>query len=286
MNISNYYIKKVLVSFHEKVLYLDLYRSMDFFMNSYRKDNKQFQQINEKIKSITGNILTIHEMDDYCLIIKNDYYKQKKNTNKFKYFKDKNNNFKHMVNSYNFRKNLSHLFFKNLSAKELSFYIDDLNFLTIKDIRNKHIEKIISSNNLELIENVLSLLYTNDEINKKDKLRLVEYFYSNFTNFNKIDLQKESIFLCNYIDILLEKVFTSDDGIKELDTLINKKFKDIINFTKNGQKEYSNPRVIDQKLNNLLELKSIIDIKMDNIKLRDVIIKAPRENILKRDKRL
>ena len=53
--------------------------------------------------------------------------------------------------------------------------------LTIKDIRNKHIEKIISSNNLELIENVLSLLYTNDEINKKDKLRLVEYFYSNFT---------------------------------------------------------------------------------------------------------
>lgn len=286
MNISNYYIKKVLVSFHEKVLYLDLYRSMDFFMNSYRKDNKQFQQINEKIKSITGNILTIHEMDDYCLIIKNDYYKQKKNTNKFKYFKDKNNNFKHMVNSYNFRKNLSHLFFKNLSAKELSFYIDDLNFLTIKEIRNNHIEKIVGSNNLELIENVLSLLYTNDEINKKDKLRLVEYFYSNFTNFNKIDLQKESIFLCNYIDILLEKVFTSDDGIKELDTLINKKFKDIINFTKNGQKEYSNPRVIDQKLNNLLELKSIIDIKMDNIKLRDVIIKAPRENILKRDKRL
>lgn len=286
MNISNYYIKKVLVSFHEKVLYLDLYRSMDFFMNSYRKDNKQFQQINEKIKSITGNILTIHEMDDYCLIIKNDYYKQKKNTNKFKYFKDKNNNFKHMVNSYNFRKNLSHLFFKNLSAKELSFYIDDLNFLTIKEIRNNHIEKIVGSNNLELIENVLSLLYTNDEINKKDKLRLVEYFYSNFTNFNKIDLQKESIFLCNYIDILLEKVFTFDDGIKELDTLINKKFKDIINFTKNGQKEYSNPRVIDQKLNNLLELKSIIDIKMDNIKLRDVIIKAPRENILKRDKRL
>lgn len=286
MNISNYYIKKVLVSFHEKVLYLDLYRSMDFFMNSYRKDNKQFQQINEKIKSITGNILTIHEMDDYCLIIKNDYYKQKKNTNKFKYFKDKNNNFKHMVNSFNFGKNLSHLFFKNLSAKELSFYIDDLNFLTIKDIRNNHIEKIVGSNNLELIENVLSLLYTNDEINKKDKLRLVEYFYSNFTNFNKIDLQKESIFLCNYIDILLEKVFTSDEGIKELDTLINKKFKDIINFTKNGQKEYSNPRVIDQKLNNLLELKSIIDIKMDNIKLRDVIIKAPRENILKRDKRL
>ena len=286
MNISNYYIKKVLVSFHEKVLYLDLYRSMDFFMNSYRKDNKQFQQINEKIKSITGNILTIHEMDDYCLIIKNDYYKQKKNTNKFKYFKDKNNNFKHMVNSYNFRKNLSHLFFKNLSAKELSFYIDDLNFLTIKEIRNNHIEKIVGSNNLELIENVLSLLYTNDEINKKDKLRLVEYFYSNFTNFNKIDLQKESIFLCNYIDILLEKVFTSDDGIKELDTLINKKFKNIIDFTKNGQKEYSNPRVIDQKLNNLLELKSIIDIKMDNIKLRDVIIKAPRENILKRDKRL
>lgn len=286
MNISNYYIKKVLVSFHEKVLYLDLYRSMDFFMNSYRKDNKQFQQINEKIKSITGNILTIHEMDDYCLIIKNDYYKQKKNTNKFKYFKDKNNNFKHMVNSFNFGKNLSHLFFKNLSAKELSFYIDDLNFLTIKDIRNNHIEKIVGSNNLELIENVLSLLYTNDEINKKDKLRLVEYFYSNFTNFNKIDLQKESIFLCNYIDILLEKVFTSDEGIKELDTLINKKFKDIINFTKNGQKEYSNPRVIDQKLNDLLELKSIIDIKMDNIKLRDLIIKSPRENILKRDKRL
>lgn len=286
MNISNYYIKKVLVSFHEKVLYLDLYRSMDFFMNSYRKDNKQFQQINEKIKSITGNILTIHEMDNYCLIIKNDYYKQKKNTNKFKYFKDQNNNFKHMVNSFNFGKNLSPLFFKNLSAKELSFYIDDLNFLTIKDIRNNHIEKIISSNNLELIENVLSLLYTNDEINKKDKLKLVEYFYSNFTNFNKIDLQKESIFLCNYIDILLEKVFTSNDGIKELDTLINKKFKDIINVTKNGQKEYSNPRVIDQKLNNLLELKSIIDIKMDNIKLRDVIIKTPRENILKRDKRL
>ena len=60
----------MLVSFHEKVLYLDLYRSMDFFMNSYSKDNKQFQQINEKIKSITGNILTIHEMDDYFLIIK------------------------------------------------------------------------------------------------------------------------------------------------------------------------------------------------------------------------
>lgn len=286
MNIFNYYIKKVLVNFHEKVLYLDLYRSMDFFMNSYKKDNKQFQKINEKIKSITGNILTIHEMDDYCLIIKNDYYKQKKNANKCKYFKDKNNNFKHMVNSFKFGKNLSHLFFKNISVKELSFYIDDLNFLTIKDIRNNHIEKIVGSNNLELIENVLSLLYTNNEINKKDKLRLVEYFYSNFTNFNKIDLQKESIFLCNYIDILLEKVFTSDEGIKELDTLINKKFKDIINFTKNGQKEYSNPRVIDQKLNNLLELKSIIDIKMDNIKLRDVIIKAPRENILKRDKRL
>lgn len=286
MNISNYYIKKVLVSFHEKVLYLDLYNSMDFFMDSYKKDQKKFKEINEKLKSITGIILTINEMDNYSLIIKNDYYKQKKNTNKFKYFKDKNNNFKHMVNSFNFGKNLSHLFFKNVSAKELSFYIDDLNFLTIKDIRNNHIEKIINSNNLELIENVLSLLYTNDEINKKDKLKLVEYFYSNFTNFNKMDLQKESIFLCNYIDILLEKVFTSDEGIKELDTLINKKFKDIINFTKNGQKEYSNPRVIDQKLNDLLELKSIIDIKMDNIKLRDVIIKAPRENILKRDKRL
>ena len=68
--------------------------------------------------------------------------------------------------------------------------------------------------------------------------------------------------------------------------LLNKKFKNIIDFTKNGQKEYSNPRVIDQKLNDLLELKSIIDIKMDNIKLRDVIIKTPRENILKRDKRL
>ena len=286
MNISNYYIKKVLVSFHEKVLYLDLYNSMDFFMDSYKKDQKKFKEINEKLKSITGIILTINELDNYSLIIKNDYYKQKKNTNKFKYFKDKNNNFKHMVNSFNFGKNLSHLFFKNVSAKELSFYIDDLNFLTIKDIRNNHIEKIINSNNLELIENVLSLLYTNDEINKKDKLKLVEYFYSNFTNFNKMDLQKESIFLCNYIDILLEKVFTSDEGIKELDTLINKKFKDIINFTKNGQKEYSNPRVIDQKLNDLLELKSIIDIKMDNIKLRDVIIKAPRENILKRDKRL
>ncbi|HCJ8470875.1 TPA: hypothetical protein NV714_004776 [Escherichia coli] len=255
-------------------------------MDSYKKDQKKFKEINEKLKSITGIILTINEMDNYSLIIKNDYYKQKKNTNKFKYFKDKNNNFKHMVNSFNFGKNLSHLFFKNVSAKELSFYIDDLNFLTIKDIRNNHIEKIINSNNLELIENVLSLLYTNDEINKKDKLKLVEYFYSNFTNFNKMDLQKESIFLCNYIDILLEKVFTSDEGIKELDTLINKKFKDIINFTKNGQKEYSNPRVIDQKLNDLLELKSIIDIKMDNIKLRDVIIKAPRENILKRDKRL
>ncbi len=116
MNISNYYIKKVLVSFHEKVLYLDLYRSMDFFMDSYKKDHKKFEKINEKIKSITGHVLTLHEMDNYSLIIKNDYYKQKKNTNKFKYFKDQNNNFKHMVNSFNFEKNLSHLFFKNLSA--------------------------------------------------------------------------------------------------------------------------------------------------------------------------
>ena len=31
---------------------LDLYRSMDFFMNSYRKDNKQFQQINETFLNV------------------------------------------------------------------------------------------------------------------------------------------------------------------------------------------------------------------------------------------